>query len=90
MSGPLLVLRDRLTLLENIAMGVTNPATILSDINRADDSEEGPCIITEWSEREIAERRAADRQAERNREEWERRDRRVRSFVLHKGGKGNI
>jgi hypothetical protein len=84
MASALAVLRDRLALVESIVMGTTNAAAIISLANEADDCEEGPGIVTEWSAEEIIERREAERRGVKNRLEWQQRDRRPKSFVQHR------
>jgi hypothetical protein len=65
-------------------MGMNNPAVILCGSNVADDFDEGPGIMPEWSPEEILERREAERRGIKNRLEWEQRDRRPKTFIHHK------
>ncbi len=84
MASALLVLRDRLRLVESVVMGMQNPAIVLCGSNVADEFDEGPGVIAEWSPEEILERREAERRGIKNRLEWEQRDKRPKTFIHHK------
>jgi hypothetical protein len=85
MAGGLLLLRDRLRLLERVVMGFDNPALILCRSNEADGSEEGPGVLPAWSAEEVVERCEAEWRGAKNRLAWERRDKSPASFILHRG-----
>ena len=84
MAGGLLVLRDRLRLVERVVMGIDNPAVSLCRANEADPSEEGPGVFQSWSGEDVVERCLAEYRGAKNRLAWERRDRGPQSFVLHR------
>ena len=60
MVGGLHVLRDRIHLVEQILVGVANPAAILCPANQAGSTEEGPGIVEEWSAEEEMRRLEAE------------------------------
>jgi hypothetical protein len=49
MVGGLMILRDRLRLVEQVVIGAANPGVILCGANEADDAEDGPGIVPEWT-----------------------------------------
>ena len=83
MAGGLLLLRDRLRLVERVVMGIDNPGVLLCRANEADASEEGPGVLRVWSAEEVVERCASEYRGAKNRLAWEKRDQGPQSFVLH-------
>jgi hypothetical protein len=67
MVGGLLILRDRLRLVEQVLMGTANPGVLLCDANQADAAEEGPGILPEWSADDEVQRLKAELQGPRYR-----------------------
>src|ERR1039458_8066038 len=80
MAGGLLILVERLRLVERIVMGAANPASLLCKGNQANRAEEGPGIVPEWSPHEEAEHLAAELRGARYRQEWERQGSRPLTF----------
>lgn len=72
MAGSLMVLRDRLRLVERILMSAANPSSILCRANQADPSEDGPGIVREWSPAEEVERLEAEWRGARYRRDTNR------------------
>ena len=81
MAGSLMVLRDRIRLLERILMGSTCPSVILCAANQADSSEEGPGIVNEWSAEEEMRRLEAEWRGARQRRDLARQEQRPDSFI---------
>jgi hypothetical protein len=84
MAGGLLILGDRLRLVERILMGAANPSSILCKGNQANDAEEGPGVVPEWTAYEEAEHLAAELRGAEYRAEWERQGARPLTFVHHR------
>ncbi len=67
MVGGLLILRDRLRLVEQVLMGTANPGVLLCPANQADAAEDGPGIVPEWSPDDEVQRLKAELEGARYR-----------------------
>ncbi len=82
MAGSLLLLQDRLRLLERVVMGAANPSLILCPSNQADSSEEGPGIVREWSHEEEVQHLEAEWRGARYRRDLARQAPSPKSVVI--------
>ena len=81
MVGGLLILRDRLRLVEQVLTGTANPGVLLCDANEADATEEGPGIVSEWSLDDEVQRLKAELQGARFRRDLGRLAQRPPGFL---------
>ena len=81
MVGGLMMLRDRLRLIEQVLMGTANPGVMLCDANEADAAEDGPGVVPEWSLDDEVQRLKAELQGARYRRDLGRLAQRSPGFV---------